>query len=129
MFIINEEARVCSSCFSGDLIPIVAIKGSHRKVKLQRVDCKCTHCGIRVKGKWECEIIESILDKIDDGVALIREYNKWGEYDNVINDISTRVTDSLLSDDDENSPYLRQQLNYINNILHYIKEKEAKLHA
>lgn len=126
MLIIDAEARICEHCYAGDLVPVVAIKGSHRKVKLRRIDCKCTHCGIRIKGNWGVEIIESCLDKIDEGISRLRQIGRYGEYDRVINDTSSRVTDSLLSDNNENSPYLYQQLRFINHLLDYAQQEQEE---
>lgn len=125
MLIIQAHPIVCTSCYSGDLVPSKAIKGRHRKTKIQRIDCTCNHCGVYVKGNWEYEIVESWLDKIDDGIAQIREQDKYGRYNHVINDVSTRVTDSLLSDDNENSYYLKQQYSFVHRLLSHFKEEKA----
>lgn len=121
MLTFETEARVCTSCFAGDLEPNVALKGFYRKMKMHRVDSKCSHCGHTVIGEWHYEEVKSYLDLIEEAIAILRnEYY----YEKAIEDVSARVADSLLSDDDENSPYMKQQYRHVQNLLSHFRQQQ-----
>lgn len=113
MLLIEPESKVCERCYTGDLVPTKTIKGYHRKIRVHRIDSKCTHCNHYVVGEWNYEEVRTILDCIESDIAKLRGHYA---YDKVIDDVSRRVTDSLLSDDNENSPYLLQQLRYLRHV-------------
>lgn len=121
MLIIEAEARTCTNCYAGDLEPNTAIKGFYRKMKLHRVDSRCSHCGHTVTGEWHYEEKKSYLDLIEESLEILRdEYY----YEKAVEDVSGRVTDAILAGIGENSPYMGQQYRYVQRLLSHYRQHQ-----